>query len=31
MEAYDYSPQPSGNQFYNTANSFHKGKLWNDS
>lgn len=31
MEVYDYSPQLTGNQLSNTANSLHKGKLWKDS
>lgn len=31
MEVFDYSPQPTANLFSNTANSFHKAKLWNDS
>lgn len=31
MEVYEYATPAAGNQFSSTGNSFHKGKLWNDS
>jgi hypothetical protein len=31
MEAYDYQPTATANQFYNTTNSLNRNKLWNES
>lgn len=31
MDTYEYSSPPTTNQLYNTANSFNRNKLWNDS